>query len=270
VRTATFLYDRIGGGYDATRRADPYIAVRLRELLGVRGGGRYLDLACGTGNYTMALAAAGGDWMGVDCSPVMINAARSKSTQVAWHVGDATTLPFPANGLDGVLCVLAIHHFPDRAAAFAEVRRVLCRGGRFVVFTAGRAQMRRYWLNHYFRDAMARSIDQMPDLDEVEAAMRGAGLVPRGREPYSVRPDLQDCFLYSGKDAPGRYLDPQVRAGISTFAALASADEVEVGCRRLADDIGTGRIQEVIAGCDDLEGDYTFVTAEAAAPLDGP
>lgn len=43
--------------------------------------------------------------------------------------------------LDGAVCTLAIHHFGDRDAAFAEVRRVL-RGGRFVLFTGPAERMR--------------------------------------------------------------------------------------------------------------------------------
>jgi ubiquinone/menaquinone biosynthesis C-methylase UbiE len=241
VGTAAPLYDCIGAGYDATRRADPFLTERLRELLAVRGDGSYVDLACGTGNYTVALAAAGGHWAGVDCSPSMIALARPKSGLVRWHVGYADALPLPTNSAQGVVSVLAVHHFPDPFAAFAEVRRVLRRKGRFVVFTAGRAQMRRYWLNFYFPEAMARAIDQMPDLGELEGLMRRAGLAPQGREPYFVRPDLTDWFLYSGKHAPERCLDARVRAGISTFAALASPAEVAAGCRRLAEDLRSGR-----------------------------
>jgi SAM-dependent methyltransferase len=263
TKLAPPLYDRIGAGYDATRRADPFLTDRLRELLAVRGDGSYVDLACGTGNYTVSLAACGGRWSGVDCSPTMIAQARQKSGPVSWHVADAAALPFPTGSVHGVACVLAVHHFPDLSAAFVEVRRVLRREGRFVLFTAGRAQMRRYWLNGYFPEAMARAIEQMPDLDELEDLMRRTGLAPRGREPYSVRPDLKDSFLYSGKHAPERYLDARFRAGISTFASLASPAEVEAGCRRLAEDVRSGRIGEVIAGSDGPEGDYAFVIAEA-------
>lgn len=55
----TALYDQIGVGYDATRRADGYIVDRLANLLKLRSGASYLDVACGTGNYTLALAARG-------------------------------------------------------------------------------------------------------------------------------------------------------------------------------------------------------------------
>jgi ubiquinone/menaquinone biosynthesis C-methylase UbiE len=55
------IYEQIGKGYDLTRRADPYIVSRLRHHLGVGAHLSYLDVACGTGNYTSALALSGED-----------------------------------------------------------------------------------------------------------------------------------------------------------------------------------------------------------------
>jgi hypothetical protein len=50
------LYDRIGIGYDTTRRPDPVIAERLGRHLAQDRSGNYLDIACGTENYTLTLA----------------------------------------------------------------------------------------------------------------------------------------------------------------------------------------------------------------------
>jgi SAM-dependent methyltransferase len=261
---AGVLYDRIGDGYDTTRHADPFLTERLRLLLGVVPCGVYLDLGCGTGNYTAALAAIGGQWHGVDASQTMIEAARPKSVTVRWHIGDVAALPPTVPPVDGACCVLALHHFPDIPAALREVRRVLRPGGRFVLFTAGRDQMRACWLIAYFPAALARAIEQMPDVADVERWMRESGITPVLREPYAVRPDLQDLFLYSGKHRPQLYLDARVRAGISTFAALADPDEVERGCRLLAEDLRTGRIRKVAEDCESGQGDYLFVVGEVA------
>jgi len=266
VGPVEILYDRIGGGYDTTRRADPHLTERLRRLLGVQSGGVYLDVACGTGNYTAALAATGGRWHGLDASATMIAAARPKSALVSWHVADVTALPPGVPAVDGASCILALHHFPDLPAALREVRRVLRPGGRFAAFTASRDQMRSYWLNAYFPAAMAKAIAQMPDVADVERWMSDSGLAPILRELYTVAPDLQDLFLYSGKHRPHRYLDARVRAGISTFAALADRAEVERGCRQLAEDLRTGRFREVAGGHDSGQGDYLFVVGEAAEP----
>jgi hypothetical protein len=53
------LYDRIGTGYDVTRRADRHLVERLIDHLNPEPRHTYLDIACGTGNYTVAVAQTG-------------------------------------------------------------------------------------------------------------------------------------------------------------------------------------------------------------------
>lgn len=255
-------YDKIGKQYDATRRSDLYLAGRLVTLLKPEPSNRYLDLACGTGNYTTALANAGVNITGVDQSRRMITRAHAKTPSINWCLGDAGALPFADASFDGATCTLAIHHFPDLIAAFTELRRVL-RQGRFVLFTSARDQMRGYWLNEYFPTAMENSIRQMPDLPDVEAALSHTGFKVITREPYAVRPDLQDLFLYSGKFQPRRYLDPHIRAGISSFTLATDPTEIDRGCARLAHDIETGAIDDVRQRYEHDQGDYLFVVSES-------
>ena len=122
------LYDNIGIGYDATRRPDPYIASRLAHHLRLRSGSPYLDIACGTGNYTAALAERGGNWHGLELSGQMVRTARNKGPGIAWFMGDAAALPFQDGSFAGALCTLAIHHFSALTPIFSEVYRVLARG----------------------------------------------------------------------------------------------------------------------------------------------
>jgi ubiquinone/menaquinone biosynthesis C-methylase UbiE len=255
------LYDRIGTRYDATRRADPYLVERLLYYLDPAPNGEYLDMACGTGNYTVAVAQAGQRVHGIDQSQRMIAAACEKSGAIIWHIGNVEALPFHNGVFSGVMCTLAIHHFQALQPAFQEAFRVLS-PGRFVLFTSTAEQMRGYWLNAYFPTAMARSIAQMPSLQAIVQALRRSGFTTMYTEPYEVQNDLQDFFLYSGKHRPEMYLDSRVRAGISTFAALAEASEVEEGCRRLAQDIESGRIADVIGVYKHAQGDYLFVVGE--------
>ena len=49
------IYNDIGKTYDSTRKADPMIVKTLLNLLNPETSGLYLDLACGSGNYTVAL-----------------------------------------------------------------------------------------------------------------------------------------------------------------------------------------------------------------------
>ncbi len=260
----TTLYDRIGPDYDTTRRADPWIAGRLAQLLGLRPGARFLDVGCGTGNYTLALAAKGADLTGLDPSARMLAAARAKpdAARVRWCEAPAEAMPFADGTFAGATAVLSLHHMADMAAAFGEIGRVLDPArGRLVLFTSTPEQMRRYWLGRYFPGLMRRSIARMPPPDAVHAALAAAGLGRIDTEPYAVRADLEDRFLYSGKLMPELYLDARFRAGSSSFAALADPAELEAGLARLARDIASGRLAEIIAAADHAEGDYLFIRA---------
>jgi ubiquinone/menaquinone biosynthesis C-methylase UbiE len=84
------LYNTIGTMYGATRCADPAITQSLARFVDLHDGGRFLDLACGTGNYTCALAALGGDWNGIDVSDEMLSRASAKSSGIDWRLGSAS------------------------------------------------------------------------------------------------------------------------------------------------------------------------------------
>ena len=57
------------------------------------------------------------------------------------------------------------------------------------------------------------------------------------------------------------YLDPRVRAGISSFANLAPPEEVEHGLARLARDVDSGAIDAVIRASETGRGEYLVVRA---------
>lgn len=255
------LYDSIGVGYDTTRRPDPRIAARLRYHLAPDPDGLYLDLACGTGNYTAALGSDGVALVGLDRAITMLRAAQVKAPQVPWCQGDALALPFADGAFQGVLCSLAIHHFPDRAAAFAEVRRVLARG-RFVIFTSTPEQESGYWLNHYFPEMMVRSGRIMPSLATLRGELEAAGFRFLAYDPWDVPPDPVDLMLYAGKHRPALYLDAAFRRGTSGFAKFCEPHEIRGGLQRLETDIASGKIDDVIAGYAHDRGDYGFAVAE--------
>ena len=133
--------------------------------------------------------------------------------------------------------------------------------GRFVILTATPVQMQSYWLNEYFPDAMLTSIEQMLALDLVAGALTQAGFTSIDTKGFDIRDVFQDFFLYCGKYRPDMYLDEGVRRGISTFASLADPEEVTSGCLLLAENIQSGRINEVRASYENQGGDYLFVIA---------
>ncbi|HEY0746906.1 MAG TPA: class I SAM-dependent methyltransferase [Steroidobacteraceae bacterium] len=255
------LYDAIGVTYGATRHVDPFIAQALATYVGAKRGGLFLDLACGTGNYTCALEAVGGQWHGIDISVQMLAQAMAKSRSVTWQCADACAIPYSGGSFAGVICTLAIHHFPELNTPFSEVFRVL-RAGLFVLFTAFPEQMRNYWLCHYFPQMMARSIEKMPSEADIASALRGAGFAVQDAIPFHVTNELQDLFLYSGKDRPEIYLNPNVRSNISSFATQCSSLELESGLRMLRSDIESHRFHDVIRSYSVGAGEYAFVIAE--------
>jgi SAM-dependent methyltransferase len=257
------LYDKIGGHYDTTRRADPYIVSRLGHYLPARSDGRYLDIGCGSGNYTIALHKLGLTISGIDISETMLKRARSKSTAIDGVRADASSLPFDCGSLNGITAVNAIHHFHSFNRVFAECFRVLKRGGRLTIFTSTFEQMKGYWLNEYFPEMMQVSMREMPARKQIETSLNLAGFHDVIWEPYSVQDDLQDFFLYVGKNKPEMYLSWEIRMGSSAFAHYGDSPAVEKGCEALSQDIQSGRIVEVMgvyAGRSD--GDYSFIVAE--------
>jgi ubiquinone/menaquinone biosynthesis C-methylase UbiE len=255
------LYDVIGVEYDTSRKADPQITERLANHLQVFDHSPILDVACGTGNYTIALLQMGLNMAGTDISEEMLNKARKKTIHISWDQADVINLPYQKGTFLGATCILAIHHFENLHRAFQEVYRVMDKG-RFVIFTSSPEQMECYWLIEYFPKAMMKSCSQMPQVKQVVDCLKDSGFKMVGLETFLIQPNLQDFFLYSGKYEPSIYLNPKVRAGISTFANLASQEEIHTGCTRLKSDIESGRIKEVVDQYSSDLGDYIFVVAE--------
>ncbi|MFO1265495.1 MAG: class I SAM-dependent methyltransferase [Rubrivivax sp.] len=267
-RSGRALYDAIGSGYRATRRADPGIVGALHDHLGILAAGRYLDVGCGSGNYTVALAARGGEWTGIDPSTTMLAEASRAHAGVAWHLGEAGNLPFADGTFDGAIATLVIHHFKELRRPLQEVRRVL-RSGRLVIFTAFPEQMQRYWLCHYFPRMLERSARTMPAEAVVRQALRSAGFTDVQVSPFQVTSQLQDLFLYSGKQRPELYLDAVVRANISSFATLCEESELAAGLEALAADLRTGAFEGVKRRYDGPGGDYAFVVADTGTTSRG-
>jgi ubiquinone/menaquinone biosynthesis C-methylase UbiE len=166
------------------------VSAPLLAAAALRPGERVLDVACGTGviaRHAAEQVGPGGTVTAIDLSPEMIEVARAAPAPAAppieWHVGDATSLPFPDSAYDAVLCQMALMFMEDRAAAVAEMRRVLKPGGRVVVSTPGPIQpvfiaLERAIVEHIGADLgrFVRAVFSMHDPDAVAALLREAGL----------------------------------------------------------------------------------------------
>ena len=253
------IYNQIGFNYNSTRKADPFITQTIINSLEAVPKVKYLDLACGTGNYTYAYHLNGLDFVGVDESKLMIEQAALNQPQLRWAIGNAENLPFENSVFNGITCTNAIHHFKNLQLVFKECVRVL-KSGNLVIFCSTREQMKNYWLKHYFPKMMRRSTEQMPTLNAITDSLERAGFQNIKTSPYFVQSDLQDLFLYSGKNRPDLYLDEGFRRNISSFASLAETDEVNNGIEMLKVDIENGTIHKLIERSHSNAGDYLFVS----------
>jgi ubiquinone/menaquinone biosynthesis C-methylase UbiE len=96
-----------------------------------------LEVACGTGVVTRALASAlpaACEITATDLNQAMVAHAEQVGAKrpVTWRQADAMTLPFDDASFDVVVCQFAVMFFPDRVAAYREIRRVLRPGGAFL------------------------------------------------------------------------------------------------------------------------------------------
>lgn len=105
---------------------------RLVDLAAVTKGERALDLACGTGDIALAVAARGARVTGLDLTPRMLQLAAGKSRAAAFLAGDMTHLPFRPQSFDLVTTGYGLRNVPDLATAIDEIARVLRPGGRLL------------------------------------------------------------------------------------------------------------------------------------------
>lgn len=258
-------YDKIGTDYNLTRKADKYLTEQLLRHLKPIKSGKYLDIGCGTGNYTNELQKSGFQFIGIDPSKQMLEKANLKNDEIDWKVGTAENIVLPENFIDGVMASLTIHHWTNLKNGFSELNRVLKPNGRMVIFTSTPKQMRGYWLNHYFPKMLSDSIIQMPTLKSIEIAMKESGTELIETVKYFIKPDLQDQFLYCGKQNPELYFDDQIRHGISSFSSLANRIEVEQGLLELRKDIDSGKVNEIIKSYENNFGDYLYIIGKKPA-----
>ncbi len=122
--------------YDRAGAFVPRLGADLVALLAPRAGERVLDVGCGSGELTQALASAGAEVVGVDASSEMIAQARAKYPRLALAVKDGQELGYEAE-FDAVFSNAALHWMPRAGAVAAGVHRALRSGGRFVAELGG-------------------------------------------------------------------------------------------------------------------------------------
>jgi ubiquinone/menaquinone biosynthesis C-methylase UbiE len=140
-------------GREALRQEWSYFTALLK--VPVREA-RVLDLACGSGLYTLAWAEQGARVTGIDFDHGLLEASRSRVREASpqapppsWTSGDATRMPFRSAQFDLVYCNSLLEHVPAWESVVSESARVLKPGGLFVVYTTNRACPLQAEVNHF-------------------------------------------------------------------------------------------------------------------------
>lgn len=112
------------------------LSERLLQAAAARPGERVLDVGCGGGVTSAALAQAvgsNGQVLGVDVSAVILEVARRRyanTANLAFALGDAASMPFDSGTYDLITSRFGVMFFPEPAAAFSHLRAALKPAGR--------------------------------------------------------------------------------------------------------------------------------------------
>ncbi len=180
-------YDRIASAYMAnlsyphTQEYMAYLDQVLMDTIGTGNLGTVAELCCGHGEALSLRDLHFDRYIGIDVSEKMLERglAAAGNRNVLFAQGDATRTPIKSACIDTMLMLGGIHHVPDRAALFREIRRVLKPTGRvvfrepvsdFVVWKAIR------WIVYRMSPMLDQSTERPLTYEETEPVLREAGL----------------------------------------------------------------------------------------------
>jgi malonyl-CoA O-methyltransferase len=176
-------YDRTSmpAAYDAGRGYPPEVLqswlATISAAVGAREIGRILDLGCGTGRYSAALAAHfGAEVFAVDPSGKMLEQARAKSAKgVRFLRGSGEAIPLADDAVDMVFISMVFHHFGDPFAAARECRRVLREGGAVCLRGGAVERSAEYAYVPFFPSTPGLLAASLTSLARIESAFFAAG-----------------------------------------------------------------------------------------------
>lgn len=232
-------WDLTANGYAETslEQFSKYSAEAL-ALAAITPADRVLDVACGPGSLSLQAAAQASEVAALDFSASMLDELRTRMTlrgitNIEIVQGDGTALPYPDARFDAAFSMFGLIFFPDRAAGFSELARVLRPGGRAVV--SSWQPMSRVGLLVDVFEALALALPHVPfgdgkgplsDPADFEREMRAAGFEVEicERTHHLVAPNIDE--LWSGMR---RSLAPLVllehRMGSAAFAPISEGIE---------------------------------------------
>ncbi|MEH7114423.1 demethylmenaquinone methyltransferase [Neobacillus niacini] len=157
------VFEKISDNYDKMNSVisfQQHIKWRKDTMkrMNVKPGSKALDVCCGTGDWTIALAeevGTSGEVTGLDFSQNMLNVGIEKVKSLGLkHVnlihGNAMELPFPDNSFDYVTIGFGLRNVPDYLQVLKEMNRVLKPGGIAVCLETSQPTLIGYKQLYYF------------------------------------------------------------------------------------------------------------------------
>ena len=204
-----------------------------------------LDAGCGTGNYSEVLLPRVGHIEAVDLNAGMIAQAEAKlgaevkAGRIRFQQGSIDALPLEDECVDAIVINQVIHHledegtsgFPRHGQVFKEFARVVKPGGLLLINTCSREQLRQgYWYYDLIPQAVEKLALKYMEMDALKALLSECGF--ECQERYVPLDAVLQKKAYFN---PEGLLDPECRAGDSTFALLSSEElhEMESTLRSL-------------------------------------
>ncbi|MHC4846533.1 MAG: class I SAM-dependent methyltransferase [Planctomycetota bacterium] len=224
-----------------------------------------LEVACGTGVVTRALATALPSACAItatDLNQAMVEHAEQVGTSrpVTWRQADAMSLPFEDGAFDLIVCQFAVMFFPDRVAAYREIRRVLAPGGAFLfnvwngIEDNGFADVVTNAVNTLFPDDPALFLARTPhghgSVEEIRADIAAAGfsrcdIVARDDVSAAASPELPAIAYCQGTPLRNE-IEERAPGGLERATAIAT----EAVRSRFGDGPVEGRISAVVVRAD--------------------
>ncbi|MDX6656508.1 MAG: demethylmenaquinone methyltransferase / 2-methoxy-6-polyprenyl,4-benzoquinol methylase [Solirubrobacteraceae bacterium] len=132
------MFDRIAGVYDvmnSVMTAGMHHRWRRRaaDLAAVASGDEALDVATGTGDLAVELAARGARVIASDFSEEMLARARAKDPDIDWEWANAQDLPYETDRFAAATVGFGARNFSDLARGISEMTRVVRPGGKVVI-----------------------------------------------------------------------------------------------------------------------------------------
>jgi len=158
-----------GPAYDEWMgRWSALLAAEFLSWLAPAPGLRWLDVCCGSGVLTLAIAerCAPASVKGVDFSEPQLAHARNRRShpRITYESGDATALPFDDRAFDAAVSGLGLNFVPDPVLAISEMRRVTVPGGIVAGYvwdySGGARFLREFWDAALAVDPTSASFDQ--------------------------------------------------------------------------------------------------------------